>query len=267
MRERCPRTETTVESAPRNATPARALVGRADAPPRPSRTTGLFHLACSSPRGPSWRAAVHRVTGAGPFTGASDHLVSEALYLDDPEGNGIEIYRDRPREEWTYVDGSSRWRRSRSTSGVLASVAAGTGTGMAPDTRIGHVHLQVADIRGAEAFYVDALGFEPTARLSGRAVRLGGRLPPPSSGSTRGRAGEHRHRRLPPAGCAGSRSCSRRGCARSTVARPRRGSGRSRTTTVVRRHGSVGEPSRLSRLMRASSATAARACRSYSFAA
>ncbi len=142
-----------------------SLVARPDAPPRPSGTTGLFHLALLVPSRTELARALHRVTGAGHrFTGASDHLVSEALYLDDPEGNGIEIYRDRPREEWTYENGAlAMGTLPLDLEGVLAGVPAGdAGDGMAPDTRIGHVHLQVADIPDAEAFYVDALGFDPT---------------------------------------------------------------------------------------------------------
>jgi catechol 2,3-dioxygenase len=143
-----------------------SLVGRPDAPRRSPRTTGLFHLALLVPSRADLARALHRVTGAGHrFTGASDHLVSEALYLDDPEGNGIEIYRDRPREEWTYAGGQLEMATlPLDVEGVLAGVSSGdAGNGMAPGTRIGHVHLQVATIPAAEAFYVDALGFETTA--------------------------------------------------------------------------------------------------------
>ena len=77
------------------------LVGDPDAPSRPPRTTGLFHLALLVPTRADLARTLRRVAGSGGrLTGASDHLVSEALYLTDPEGNGIELYRDRPREEW-----------------------------------------------------------------------------------------------------------------------------------------------------------------------
>src|SRR3954470_12814792 len=77
------------------------LTGDPDAPRRPHGTTGLFHLAVLVPGRADLAQALRRVVEAGwRFTGASDHLVSEALYLNDPEGNGIEIYRDHPREEW-----------------------------------------------------------------------------------------------------------------------------------------------------------------------
>ena len=104
--------------------------------------------------------------GRRGFTGASDHLVSEALYLDDPEGNGIEIYRDRPREEW-------RARAGRCEMATLPLDVEG-GAGALPDgtpdegcrtgTRMGHVHLQVRDIPEAEALLRGGLGFEPTVR-------------------------------------------------------------------------------------------------------
>ena len=77
-----------------------------DAPRRPARSTGLFHQAILVPTRADLARALHRVGGAGwRLTGASDHLVSEALYLSDPEGNGIEIYRDRPRDQWSKRQG------------------------------------------------------------------------------------------------------------------------------------------------------------------
>jgi catechol 2,3-dioxygenase len=153
--------------APGSDAPLVTLVGRADAPRRPPRTTGLFHLAFLVPSRAELGRAVRRVAATGhPFTGASDHLVSEALYLDDPEGNGIEIYRDRAHEEWSYADGQLQMATlPLDLDGVLESASAGgPGDGLDPATRIGHVHLQVASLPEAEAFYVDALGFEPTVR-------------------------------------------------------------------------------------------------------
>ncbi len=157
----------TVElGAPGGDTPLVTLVGRPDAPPRPPRTTGLFHLALLVPSRAELAQSLRRVTATGhPFTGASDHLVSEALYLDDPEGNGIEIYRDRPREEWTFADGQLKMATlPLDLDGVLASGRGDGGHGIGEGTRIGHVHLQVADIPAAETFYVGGLGFEPTVR-------------------------------------------------------------------------------------------------------
>jgi len=77
--------------------------------PRPRRATGLYHLAILLPtRRDLARALRHLAESRVPFQGFADHLVSEAIYLADPEGNGIEVYRDRPREEWIYDGGSLR---------------------------------------------------------------------------------------------------------------------------------------------------------------
>jgi catechol 2,3-dioxygenase len=143
------------------------LVADPDAPPRPPRTTGLFHLALLVPSRADLARALHRVSGAGQrFTGASDHLVSEALYLDDPEGNGIEIYRDRPRDEWSFPNGELEMATlPMDVEGVLASAPEGeAGDGMPAGTRIGHVHLQVATIPDADSFWIGAVDFDPVVR-------------------------------------------------------------------------------------------------------
>lgn len=147
------------------------LVGDPDAPPRPPSTTGLFHLALLVPSRADLARAVRRVAGAGAsFTGASDHLVSEALYLRDPEGNGIEIYRDRPREQWRRVGGElAMATEPLDLDGVMSELPpADPGElqddRMDPASVLGHVHLQVADIAASEAFYVGVLGFDATVR-------------------------------------------------------------------------------------------------------
>lgn len=143
------------------------LVHRPDAPPRPRRSTGLFHLAILVPDRAELARSLHRVVNAGAtFSGASDHLVSEALYLNDPEGNGIEIYRDRPRGEWEYDRHGLRMDTlPLDLEGVLSELPAGAADeGMPAGTTIGHVHLQVRDIPEAEAFYSGLLGFNVTVR-------------------------------------------------------------------------------------------------------
>jgi len=143
------------------------LVGDPSAPARPPRSTGLFHLAILLPTRADLAQAVHRVAGAGwGFSGAADHLVSEALYLDDPEGNGIEIYRDRPREEWARRDGELEMATlAIDLDGVLGALPAGTPDEGVPDgTVMGHIHLQVRDIPEAEAFYSGVLGFDVMVR-------------------------------------------------------------------------------------------------------
>src|ERR671910_3441708 len=144
------------------------LVGAPDAPPAPSFSTGLFHLAILVPDRAELARSLQRVAGAGwRLTGASDHLVSEALYLQDPEGNGIEIYRDRPREEWGRNGDELRMATlPLDLDGVLGELDSGAppADGMPAGTTIGHVHLQVADIPAAEGFYNGALGLDVMVR-------------------------------------------------------------------------------------------------------
>ncbi len=146
------------------------LAGDPDAPPRPRHSTGLFHVAFLVPSRKELARSVRRVIDAGwNFTGASDHLVSEALYLDDPEGNGIEIYRDRPRDEWRY-DGDQLAMATLplDLDGVLAELDGGETRTGADGTRIGHVHLQVSQLPPTESFYASGLGLDvTTARYPG----------------------------------------------------------------------------------------------------
>lgn len=143
------------------------LVGDPDAPPRPRGTSGLFHLAILVPSRPDLARALQRVAEAGwRLSGASDHLVSEALYTSDPEGNGIELYRDRSRDEWPVRDGVLQMDTlPLDLDGVLGELRReDANAGMPPGTRIGHVHLNIGDLAAAEAFYSGALGFDVTVR-------------------------------------------------------------------------------------------------------
>ena len=144
------------------------LVGAPDAPPAPSFSTGLFHLAILVPDRAELGRALQRVAGAGwRLTGASDHLVSEALYLQDPEGNGIEIYRDRPREEWGRNGDELRMATlPLDLESVLGELDQGErqANGMPSGTTMGHVHLQVADIPASERFYNRVLGLDVMVR-------------------------------------------------------------------------------------------------------
>ena len=150
----------------RDGVPLVELAGDPQAPARPPRTTGLFHLALLVPSRAELARTVRRVVDAGQrFSGASDHLVSEAMYLDDPEGNGIELYRDRPRSEWTYQgEDVAMPTIALDLDAVMAELPDGPDTGMAEDTILGHVHLNVADIAASEAFYSGVLGFDVTVR-------------------------------------------------------------------------------------------------------
>ena len=144
------------------------LVAAPGAPTAPSFSTGLFHLAILVPDRAELARSLRRVAGAGwRLTGASDHLVSEALYLRDPEGNSIEIYRDRPRDEWGRDGGELRMATlPLDLEAVLGELGDGDeeANGMPAATTIGHVHLQVSDIPAAEGFYNGALGLDVTVR-------------------------------------------------------------------------------------------------------
>lgn len=156
-----------VTSLGADGTPLVELVSDPDAPPRPHRSTGLFHLALLVPTRADLARTLRRVAASGwPLSGASDHLVSEALYLSDPEGNGIELYRDRPREQWPLAGDSVEMATLPLDLEDLLSEPGGEAAGdsMPDGTTLGHVHLQVSDLDDAEAFWVDALGLDVTAR-------------------------------------------------------------------------------------------------------
>lgn len=141
---------------------------------RPRRTTGLFHFAILLPSRP-WlaRTLAHLIRTETPIAGASDHGVSEALYLSDPEGNGIEIYRDRPREEWPREGDGYRMKTDPlDGAGLLAEAgdAPDRGGELPSETRMGHIHLHVRAIDEARQFYVGVLGFQETARMGTSAL-------------------------------------------------------------------------------------------------
>lgn len=136
-----------------------------DAAPAPRGSTGLFHLAILVPDRPALAVALRRLMTNGVRLGASDHIVSEALYIDDPEANGIEIYRDRPRAEWRWQDGTVAMATAQlDLRSVLADLPDGVDVEkpLPAGTVIGHVHLKVGDLAAARRFYVERLGFAVT---------------------------------------------------------------------------------------------------------
>jgi len=144
------------------------IYGDSSATPLDQGSTGLFHFALLLPTRPDLAQALRRLADARwPLSGASDHLVSEALYLSDPDHNGIEIYRDRPREEWPRVDGQLGMDTlPLDLDDIVGELPGGAvGQGHAPaDTTMGHVHLKVSDLAEAEAFYSGVLGFDVMVR-------------------------------------------------------------------------------------------------------
>lgn len=140
---------------------------RRDAIPKPRRSTGLFHFAVLVPSRAALGRSLRRLTDQQwPLSGVADHLVSEALYLNDPDGLGIEIYRDRPREAWRTVHGEL----AMATDPLdVQDVANEPGAevqwrGLDAGTVIGHVHLHVSNLQAGERFFCGDVGFEPTVR-------------------------------------------------------------------------------------------------------
>jgi catechol 2,3-dioxygenase len=128
---------------------------------KPPRSTGLYHVAIRLPARGALGRLLRNLAGRGyPLQGAADHLVSEAVYLVDPDGNGLELYHDRPRNVWQWDgDQVAMATDPLDMQGVLHAATDVPWTGIDPRTDIGHVHLHVSDLAEAEAFWVDALGF------------------------------------------------------------------------------------------------------------
>jgi catechol 2,3-dioxygenase len=144
--------------------PLLALRELPGAAPKPREATGLYHFAMLLPSRADLGRAVQRLNQFNhPIREFEDHLVSESAYLADPDGNGIEIYRDRPRGEWPTKDGRVTMGSEPIDVPQLLAEGAADGqawAGLPAGTRIGHLHLQVADIPQADAFYRGVLGFD-----------------------------------------------------------------------------------------------------------
>lgn len=145
------------------------LVHDAAARPRDPRGAGLFHTAFLLPgRQDLGRWLAFAVANGIALEGASDHIVSEAIYLADPEGNGIEIYADQPLSRWREPDGTIRMAtQPLDGHGLIAAAGGSRWTGFPPGGVIGHVHLQVGDTQEAERFYGGVLGFDIASRYPG----------------------------------------------------------------------------------------------------
>lgn len=150
------------------------LVQRSDLPEFQRGEAGLFHTAILFGDQASLARSVASVARFAPrsFTGSSDHLVSEAFYFDDPEGNGVELYVDRPREQWTrHADGSVDMATIYlDPNAFLETHLPNAPKPEADGAGIGHVHLQVGDIAQAEQFYSGVLGFDVMARYGSQAL-------------------------------------------------------------------------------------------------
>ncbi|MGH2818298.1 MAG: VOC family protein [Actinomycetota bacterium] len=137
--------------------------------------TGLFHTAIRFPDRRSLGMALSRLVAADYEIGAGDHGVSEAIYIDDPDGNGVELYRDRPREEWPKPEPGERVHMGTAPVDLYSLLeeakANDAGSLVAPEeTVVGHVHLQVSDLGRTIPFYTDTLGLDLMARIGNQAA-------------------------------------------------------------------------------------------------
>lgn len=155
--------------------PLLVLTKDESAPARGQTETGLFHTAFRVPTRAALGEALQRIREGWRLDGASDHGVSEALYLTDPEDNGVEIYRDFPRDEWPVgADGRIDMGTYPLDLDTIAAAAGGADTAPA-GTDIGHIHLEVSSLSAVDEFYTETLGFNLQATmLSARFLGAGG---------------------------------------------------------------------------------------------
>lgn len=139
--------------------------------PLQGRTTGLYHFALLLPKRSDLAKIVEHLINMGIQLGSSDHLVSEALYLSDPDGNGIEIYRDRAPSEWNWQNGEVAMTVDPlNFVNLLAEGRQQSWKGLPAGTVMGHIHLHVSELRETEEFYTKGLGFEVVNRYGGQAL-------------------------------------------------------------------------------------------------
>ncbi|MFS0782610.1 VOC family protein [Bacillus sp. 1P06AnD] len=143
------------------------------ATPKEARTAGLYHFAILLPsRKELGKFLLHMAKANYPL-GAGDHLVSEALYFDDPDGNGIEVYCDRPALDWTWKGGQVEMAMNQlDAEGILAAGKGEQWAGMPQGTVMGHIHLHVAHLSEAAEFYSKAFGYEVVSALGNQAYFL-----------------------------------------------------------------------------------------------
>jgi catechol 2,3-dioxygenase len=135
---------------------------REGAAPVPTRgRLGLYHFAILLPNREALGRFIAHLATIGAYAGMSDHLVSEAVYLTDPDGLGIEVYADRPREAWRIANNKLEMATLTLNAADLVRASRGRAwDGMPPGTRIGHVHLFVSDLDAAARFYHEGLGLD-----------------------------------------------------------------------------------------------------------
>ena len=182
-------------------TPLLKLVGNPQLAPLDPRQAGLFHTAFVMPGRSDLARWVAHVAAAGvPLQGASDHIVSEALYLADPEGNGIEVYADRPISRWHGKNGEIQMSTDPlDLQDLLKSTQGTVWSGFPEGGSVGHVHLQVGETAQADRFYRDVLGLDIAARYPGASFYGSGGYHHQLAGNTWNSRGAGKH----PEGMAG----------------------------------------------------------------
>jgi catechol 2,3-dioxygenase len=151
--------------------PLLRLKGSPEFRSRPRHSAGLYHFAILLPSEEELGGFLRRsLEEKLPLTGTADHFVSQALYYDDPEGNGIEVYADRPRSEWTYPNGQLNIGIDHLDFERLLRIAAKPQQKLSDDTLLGHMHLNVGDLDRSQAFY-ESMGMELLAQ-AGHVMRF-----------------------------------------------------------------------------------------------
>jgi catechol 2,3-dioxygenase len=160
------RGETTALAAARSENPLVLLTEDRTARPRPARSAGLYHLALRYPTRRDLASAFMRLhTDGWQFHGFADHGVSEALYMADADGNGVELYTDKPHEQWPVRNGELEMvTEPLNLDGLLSELTHPSPGPAGRTVTIGHVHLQVTDLQSSEIFYHDILGFDVMQR-------------------------------------------------------------------------------------------------------
>ncbi|PAV28274.1 glyoxalase [Virgibacillus profundi] len=135
--------------------------------PKEERTTGLYHFAILLPSRADLSSFLKHMIQTRTRIGASDHYVSEALYLSDPDGNGIEVYHDRLASEWSWADGQVAMATEPLDGDGLLAESEKEWVSLPNDTVMGHIHLHVADLEKTREFYITGLGFKVVTNYPG----------------------------------------------------------------------------------------------------
>jgi catechol 2,3-dioxygenase len=142
-----------------------------DVTPRQRNTTGLYHFAILLPKRSDLANIVQHLYRNGIQFGSSDHLVSEAIYLSDPDGNGIEIYIDRPASSWNWKNGEVEMTVDPlDFENLLTEINQETWNALPNETVMGHIHLHVSELQKTEEFYSKGLGFQVVCRYGSQAL-------------------------------------------------------------------------------------------------